>query len=238
MRFLSIPPQLITCSTAITSCGLGGRWQDALHLFEGIQQPDLIAFNALISACEKGGAWEAALQLMRSLPQVSLRANVITYNSVLSTCEKSQQWQQAISILSQQPEKDGISFNACISACGGASQWQAALQLLSQAETDSLADVVTCAASVNACSEAGLWQQAWVVWRAAISRKQWERFGGRISRELHRIHAHLEGVCIAHPCPHCDMFMDPLSQALLVFFHMRTVVGTNAGIPQSRQEHR
>eukprot|EP00435_Cladocopium_sp_Y103_P002845 s812_g1.t1 len=166
MRFLSIPPQLITCSTAITSCSLGGRWQDALHLFESIQQPDLIAFNALISACEKGSAWEAALQLLRSLPEMSsgkLRANLITCNSALSACEKSQQWQQAISILAQLPEKDGISFNACISACGRASQWQGALQLLSQASAEGLADVVTCAASVNACSEAGLWQQALLI---------------------------------------------------------------------------
>ena len=237
MRFISMPPQLITCSTAITSCGLGGRWQDALHLFEGIQKPDLIAFNALISACEKGGAWEAALQLMRSLPQVSLRANVITYNSALSAREKSQQWQQAISILSQLPLKDGISFNACISACGRASQWQAALQLLSQAGTEGFADVVTCAASVNACSEAGLWQQAWVVWRAGISRKQRKRFEVKISN-LRAVQNYCFGLFLAmnHTLLDCDMFGDewPFQKKLAQSGSPRLLSDANHGWDQCR----
>ena len=162
MQYLLMQPQTITCSSAITSCGLQGRWEEALHLFESLEHPDLIALNALISACEKGAAWQAALDLTFVTLPSSLRANLITYNSALSACEKSGQWQQALAILAQLSDKDAISYNACISACGGVSQWQPALLLMSEVQSQGLADVVTCAASVDACSQAGLWQQvAW-----------------------------------------------------------------------------
>jgi pentatricopeptide repeat protein len=58
MRQQDICPNVITYSTAISSCNRGNQWQMALSLLDVMKQngvwPNDVTFNALISACGRG----------------------------------------------------------------------------------------------------------------------------------------------------------------------------------------
>ena len=148
---------VVTFSTAISSYGSCDRWREALELFERCDA-DVIAFNAAIKACEK--AWQVVFHLLHLLKLRSLRENLTTYNSILSACGRAGEWQRALRLFASLPQRDVISYNACISACGQVSEWQHALLLMSDIEARGGADVVTCCASVDAFSNAHLWQLA------------------------------------------------------------------------------
>lgn len=164
-----LKPEVVTFSTAISSCGSCDRWREALELFERCDA-DVIAFNAAISACEKGG-WEVAFHLLNLLKLRSLRENLTTYNSILSVCGRSREWQRALELFSSLQLRDVISYNACITACGQVSQWQHALFLMSELGAQGAADVVTCSASIDAFSNASLWQLALLTFFQAPVRK-------------------------------------------------------------------
>ena len=77
---------------AISACGKGRQWQQALGLLAVMRKADLvpnvITCNAAISACEKGEQWQQAFGLLAVMREVDLLPDVITYNAAISVCEK------------------------------------------------------------------------------------------------------------------------------------------------------
>eukprot|EP00434_Breviolum_minutum_P010345 symbB.v1.2.009128.t1/scaffold577.1/size258142/3 len=56
-------PDVVSYSTAIAACGIGGQWQHALVLCE--RSPlNPVVFGASISACDSAGRWQHALMLL------------------------------------------------------------------------------------------------------------------------------------------------------------------------------
>ncbi|CAE8741266.1 unnamed protein product [Polarella glacialis] len=154
---------------AISACGKGGHWQQALNLLSQMPEakvvPNEITYNSAISACSKGGQWQMALNLLSLMPEAMLVPDEITYSAAMSACEKGGQWQLALKLLSLMPEArvvpDEITYNAAISACEKGGQWKLALSLLSlMPEARVVPDTITYSAAISACEKGGQWQLA------------------------------------------------------------------------------
>lgn len=93
---------VVTCSAAISACATVA-WQEALHLFELIEQPkhadpsqlhthtsqsgaNSVTFNAVILASEKGRRWESALMFMHFMEIRRFQCDLLTCNAVVSAC--------------------------------------------------------------------------------------------------------------------------------------------------------
>eukprot|EP00439_Symbiodinium_sp_Y106_P069478 s1449_g11.t4 len=137
---------IIALNAAISACGRGEQWQQALILFSGAEHQqlavDVVTCGAAVSACEKAGQWVQALQLLSSAHAGRLRINVVALSAGISACEKAVRWEEALWLLFDlevwQLEADVTSYSAAISACEKAAEWRRALQLLSQAEDQGL----------------------------------------------------------------------------------------------------
>ena len=91
---LTLIPDVVSYSTAISACEKGKRWQEALQLLlEMLQEmlhrsltPNVVSHSAAISACEKGKHWEEALCLLREVPHRSLTPDVISSSAAIEGC--------------------------------------------------------------------------------------------------------------------------------------------------------
>ena len=93
---------------AISACGKGRQWQQALGLLAVMRESDLvpgvITYSAAISACEKGDQWQQALGLLA----VTQKADLVPKDdsAAISACEKREQWQQALVLLAVMQKAD------------------------------------------------------------------------------------------------------------------------------------
>ncbi|CAE7651777.1 unnamed protein product, partial [Symbiodinium sp. CCMP2456] len=94
-------PDLIFCSTTMSTCERGSAWEAALALLKDTSrnelQVDVILYSAAIGACAKGQQWQQSLALLDQLLEMQLRSDVIVFNTAISACAKSGQWQAALS---------------------------------------------------------------------------------------------------------------------------------------------
>lgn len=74
----SLPRNTLGYNELITQCESGGRWEQAVALFEGMKAagvpPDTRTFNALIQACGKGGRWEIAMDAFKDMKAIGTAA--------------------------------------------------------------------------------------------------------------------------------------------------------------------
>ena len=131
---------------------------------------DAFSCNSVISSCEKCQQWERVLQLLGTMPQSSVRPDVITFSAAMSACEKGRQWAEALRLLGQMRSAglapNSISYNAGITACEGQLEWRRAADLFAEMGRASLRpSVVTLSALVAVCEKGGQWQQALEVLR-------------------------------------------------------------------------
>lgn len=90
MRSHGIEPDGFSFSAAISCCGAEGRWEEALHLIELMQQggprtrPNKIAYTAAIASCGKAGQVEHALRLFRQMREEGFAADRVAYNALFS----------------------------------------------------------------------------------------------------------------------------------------------------------
>ena len=68
----SVQRNTITYNAAISACGKGEQWQQALHLSkrlpgEGVEQHS-ITYNTAINTCEKSEKWQQGLCLLERMP--------------------------------------------------------------------------------------------------------------------------------------------------------------------------
>ena len=64
-------PKVVSHNAAISACGKGRHWEEALRLLKEMLQRvltlDVVSYSAVISACEKGKHWEEALCLLQEM---------------------------------------------------------------------------------------------------------------------------------------------------------------------------
>lgn len=83
-------PDGFSFSAAISCCGNGGRWEEALSLIKTMQRggpksrPNKIAYTAAISACGRSGKADEALKLFTDMKEQGLQPDRVAYNAVIS----------------------------------------------------------------------------------------------------------------------------------------------------------
>ena len=88
-------PDGFSYASAMSCCGAEGRWREALHLLELMEQggprtrPNKIAYSAAISSCGKAGKAEEAMRLFRQMKDQGIAADLIAYNALFSALRVS-----------------------------------------------------------------------------------------------------------------------------------------------------
>ncbi|CAJ1345546.1 unnamed protein product [Effrenium voratum] len=166
MPQVSLQPDLVCVSAAMSACASAGQWLAAMKLFQDASDasdasPDLICLNTLISSLEQQGLWEQAVTTLRA----TSTPNMITYNAAISVCDKAGQWQLATYLMGEAASRrlspGVVTYNSCISSCQQSSSWEMSLHLLDEMSTGRLApDVISFTSVISVCAQAGLWQTA------------------------------------------------------------------------------
>ncbi|CAJ1358957.1 unnamed protein product, partial [Effrenium voratum] len=162
-----LTPDLVTFHAAVTCCGRGAAWRQALWFFGRIRRPEPTSFNSAISACEQAMQWQRALGLLQQGVQAK-QVDVVSYSAAMSSCEKASVWQHALLLLDlvTQPETrlrpDAILFTAALGACAGAAAWRQALHWLPPALAASLGsgDCGPLGVVLMACGRQAAWRSA------------------------------------------------------------------------------
>ncbi|CAK0813728.1 unnamed protein product [Prorocentrum cordatum] len=206
-------------NAAISACGRGRQWQQALsllgHFGEARVEADVVSYGAAISACEKCGRWQQALLLLGELWRAALDRSTICHSAAVSACARSGEWQQALLLLGGAwrggLQLDVVSYNAAVSACARGGRWQQAQQLLGELRREGLEpDVVSYNAAISACEKGGQWQEGLSLLRELprttlepISGIQGQVLqAGKSFQGLHNAHADAAKTTenVAHPC--------------------------------------
>lgn len=104
ISFKGMEPDGFSYSAAISCCGAGGKWEEALDLIKRMQtgnartRPNKIAYSAAISACGKSGRHKEALELFQEMKEQGLEPDRVAYNSVLSAMRVAEEPDQAYSL--------------------------------------------------------------------------------------------------------------------------------------------
>ena len=118
MKFLNISPDIVTCSTIMSTFDKGYQWKAALSLLNIMEQPirseqkwslprpNEYAYSSVISACARCNEFTTALELLSRMKNV-IEPNTWVYNAALSACVSSSRQnranriQMALSLLEQ-----------------------------------------------------------------------------------------------------------------------------------------
>jgi len=118
MKNEGLEPDGFSYSAAISCCGSGGRWKEALAIIKEMQsggpklRPNKIAYTAAISACGKSGRHQEALELFTDMKEQGLQPDQVAYNAVFSALrvakmpqQSLQLWQEVIGKSNNKPRK-------------------------------------------------------------------------------------------------------------------------------------
>lgn len=141
MKFVGLSPDIVTCSTIMSTFDKGYQWKAALSLLHAMEQsvqtekwafpvPNVYAYSSAISACARCNEYDTALELLNRMRNFT-EPNTWVYNAALSACvsssRKSRQnrIQMALSLLQTMQqlhdkegldtEPDTVSYNTALS---------------------------------------------------------------------------------------------------------------------------
>lgn len=156
MKDLSLEPDLITLSSAMSACTSGSAWRLAIQLFRQAEmQPNIVTSNAAISACSAGNLWQEALAVLSHM-----EADDISYVGAISACRSQKQWQLALDLLQNCPG-NVIACSAAIAVLEADGRWQFAVALLDKMRRRGPSpNVVTYNSVISACGKGQQWQRA------------------------------------------------------------------------------
>jgi len=106
-------PDGYSYSAAISACGAGGRFEEALKLIKIMQKgplksrPNKISYTGAISACARCGEWEPALQLFLNMRADRIICDTVSYNALLSAFVTGGQTDMAYDIWNEMCGKKG-----------------------------------------------------------------------------------------------------------------------------------
>jgi pentatricopeptide repeat protein len=99
-----LEPDGFSFSAAISCCGAGGRWEEALTLIKTMQnggpktRPNKIAYTAAISACGRSSKPDEALKLFNDMKDEGLQPDRVAYNAVISALRVADQPDKALGL--------------------------------------------------------------------------------------------------------------------------------------------
>eukprot|EP00549_Striatella_unipunctata_P025407 CAMPEP_0118691436 /NCGR_PEP_ID=MMETSP0800-20121206/10681_1 /TAXON_ID=210618 ORGANISM="Striatella unipunctata, Strain CCMP2910" /NCGR_SAMPLE_ID=MMETSP0800 /ASSEMBLY_ACC=CAM_ASM_000638 /LENGTH=298 /DNA_ID=CAMNT_0006589219 /DNA_START=20 /DNA_END=916 /DNA_ORIENTATION=+ len=103
-------------SSAISACGHGGRWKEALELIRQMKEggpktrPNRVAYTAAITACGRSGEWKHALELFDTMRNEGLQPDRVAYNALVFSLRVGRRPNEAYEIWSEMCGKtQGIS---------------------------------------------------------------------------------------------------------------------------------
>ncbi|CAK9051381.1 unnamed protein product [Durusdinium trenchii] len=166
-------------SAAISACGKGQQWQQAIFLIARLQdqqlEADVVAYSATMSGCAKAGQWQQALLCLDALRGQQLLPDLAMLSAVTNALGKGQEWTQALAWLASTavnrygasavisagtPWQRSLSFghiagaqNAILASCGQQRHWRWALDALERSQRQNgEVDAVTGNSLVGACT--------------------------------------------------------------------------------------
>ena len=158
----------------IVGLGRKGRTDEALKVFESIENPSIRIINGAIDACARARPTrlEKAFEIFeRATSSTSnyMKPNVFTFGSLMNACNRARNIKKAMETL-RSMEKDygvvpnAIVYSSAISACARAEppKPEMALKLLKEAveEKKLMMSVVGFNAAISACAQASDWENA------------------------------------------------------------------------------
>ncbi|CAJ1363009.1 unnamed protein product [Effrenium voratum] len=94
----------VVCSAAISACGKGKRWREALSLLYDSEE-NVVVFNVAISACARSSRWPEAVGLLKKLQKSHLQPDAFSLGSTLDALDKGSRWQQALRLFASLPRR-------------------------------------------------------------------------------------------------------------------------------------
>ncbi|CAB1098432.1 unnamed protein product [Ectocarpus sp. CCAP 1310/34] len=161
MRVAGLAPDTISYNSAIAACAVKGQWRRALSLLgemgaggkggrgsggARLPSPDVYSFGSAITACGRGGQWSLAVGLLGTMRQKGIAPGVVAFNAAISACGEAGQWERALGLLRDMEAEAGERGRE--PGSGGSGGGFAG------------PNRVSFNAAINACSNAGEWQQA------------------------------------------------------------------------------
>ena len=160
-------PSPLQIERNIISLGRKGKIDQALEIYNSLDQPLIRQMNAIIDACSRSRPvrLDLSFSILRHAP---VAPNVYTFGSLMSVCARAGSAQHAIRLLRTMErdygvEPNAVVYNTAVSACGRANppQPDLALKLLQEARDRGLRmSVVGYNAAISAAAQAGDWPGA------------------------------------------------------------------------------
>ncbi|KAL7496583.1 hypothetical protein ACHAWT_004757 [Skeletonema menzelii] len=96
-----VPRDSFTFSSAISTCGAAGRWQESLDLIDAMKRetkPNKIAYTSAITACANSEKWEAAFELFNDMKKDGLQPDLVAYNALINAGTMSNEPEQVFNL--------------------------------------------------------------------------------------------------------------------------------------------
>lgn len=106
-RRKGLPLNITTYNSALSECWRGGRWRQALDLYQDILKegervrPNRYTFNSVIGCCARGGKYEIAEQVLEDMRKEGLEADDGSYNAVIGALARRGLWRKGLAYLNE-----------------------------------------------------------------------------------------------------------------------------------------
>ncbi|KAL6055711.1 Chlororespiratory reduction 2 [Balamuthia mandrillaris] len=152
---------VVTWNTMIAAASQSGHGQEALQLFQEMQQAgvaaDAFTFAAVLKACASTADLKTGKRVHAELLRRSLLPNAVLSTALIDMYGKCGELEEACKVFQQMKERDVITWNAMIAVHGLHGQGKAALAALQEMQEQGVQpDAITFINVLNACSHAGL----------------------------------------------------------------------------------
>ncbi|KAL6055710.1 Pentatricopeptide repeat-containing protein [Balamuthia mandrillaris] len=153
---------VVTWTAMIAAASQSGHGEEALQLFQEMQQAgvaaDAFTFAAVLKACASTADLKTGKRVHAELLRRSLLPNIVSSsNALIDMYGKCGELEEACKVFQQMKERDVITWNAMIAVHGLHGQGKAALAALQEMQEQGVQpDAITFINVLNACSHAGL----------------------------------------------------------------------------------
>lgn len=104
-----------TFSSAISTCGSAGRWEESVGLIKAMKgdgtKPNRVAYTAAITACANSRQWGPAYKLFNEMKNDRLQPDLIAYNALIKAGMSANKPEEVFDLWQEmnQPNKDNVS---------------------------------------------------------------------------------------------------------------------------------
>lgn len=155
---------------AVSICGRGKAWEQALALREAMREdqidPSMQTYIALMGACSVAGEWQRAIGLLaEAQKQAKWWPAVDLYTSAIWACEKSSQWKEALVLLADAIDNElkpnVYTYTAAVTACEKGGYMDLIQDLLFEMwQKEVRPNEVTYESVIRACGKVGMPEKA------------------------------------------------------------------------------